>query len=297
MKTVLISALLMGACLFPAFAQEAGQKTFPSADAAAEAMVSAVADNDAKTLSALVGSKAKNVLESGDAKRDAADRAAFLAACKQKLHVLAIDDSHAMLIVGSQNFPFPIPLVKGKAAWYFDGTLAEQEMLARRIGENELATIRACQAYTQAQLEYARLDPDGSGMAKYAEHLQSTKGHHDGLYWAPAPGEVLSPLGPFLAQTGRTQAETGKPFHGYHFRILTSQGADAPGGAYSYIINGHMVAGFALVAYPATYGATGIMTFLVGPAGIVYERDLGQDTPEFGRSLSTFNPDKGWKRL
>jgi hypothetical protein len=188
-------------------------------------------------------------------------------------------------------------LVKGKQAWYFDGELAAQEMRARIIGENELAVIRACQAYTLAQREYAALDPDGSGMAQYAQRFASSKGRHDGLYWAPAPGEVASPLGPFMADLGRTESETGKPFHGYKFRILTSQGASAPGGAYSYLINGHMVAGFALVAYPASYGETGIMTFLMGPAGLVYEKDLGKGTAEAGASLQAFDPDKGWKRI
>ena len=297
MKKQVMAALLTASCMMPALAQEAGQRTFSTPEEASKALVEVVSSGDLPALVSLVGSNAKAILTSGDATQDAADHAAFLKACKEKIQFVKVDDSLTMMVIGAQSFPMPLPLVKKKQVWYFDGVLGLEEVRARRIGKNELSVIRACEAYTQAQRAYAAMDPDGSGIAQYADRFPSSPGKHDGLYWEPAPGEPDSPLGPFLAEAGKTKADVGKAFHGYFFRILTGQGPSAPGGAYSYVINGHMVAGFALVAYPASYGHTGIMTFLVGPSGAIYQRDLKEKTAELGTSMKTFNPNQGWKRL
>ncbi len=297
MKKFMISVLLVASCALPISAQEAGQKTFPTPEAAAKAMIDAVTNKDSKALLALVGNSAKDVLTNGDAKEDAADRLEFLKASKAKLQLLPLDESHTMMVVGAQNFPFPVPLVKKNKVWYFDGALGLDEIRARRIGGNELSVIRACEAYVDAQREYAKMDPEGSGIAHYAERFASTGDKHDGLYWEAGPGKVASPLGPFMAEAGRTSGQVGEPFHGYRYRILTSQGASAPGGAFSYLINGNMVAGFALVAYPATYGETGIMTFVVGPSGVVYQKDLKEQTAQLGSSMKSFDPDATWKKI
>lgn len=297
MKTFITSTLLAASCILPALAQETGQRTFATPEEASKALVEVVNKGDLPALVALVGSNAKAIITTGDAAEDAANHEAFLKACNEKLQLVSLSDSLRMMVIGVQNFPVPLPLVKKKQGWYFDGVLGLEEVRARRIGKNELSVIRACEAYTQAQRSYAAMDPDGSGIAQYADRFLSAPGKHDGLFWTPAPGEAGSPLGPFMAEAGKTGADAGKAFHGYFYRILTGQGPSAPGGAYSYVINGHMVAGHALVAYPANYGHSGIMTFLVGPGGAIYQQDLKDRTAELGASMKTFNPGSGWKRL
>jgi len=279
--------------VLPVAAQEVGQRTFTSPTEASKALVEVVASGDMPSLVNLVGKNAKAILTTGDPSEDAANLDAFLKACREKLQLVSINDSLTMLVVGKQNFPVPLPLVKKKSLWYFDGAIGLEEVRARRIGKNELSVIRACEAYTEAQRAYQAMNPDGSGIAQYADRFLSSAGKHDGLYWESKEGEKPSPLGPFLAEAGKTNADAGKAYHGYFYRILTSQGPTAPGGAYSYVINGHMVAGNAMVAYPASYGHTGIMTFLVGPNGAIYQKDLKDQ----GATVKTFEPGAGWKRL
>jgi len=289
--------LLAAFCVMPTWAQEVGQKTFGTAKEAAQALINAVSSGDQAELLSVVGKGSQAILTSGDSEVDAADKEEFLRASKEKLHLLPLEDDLTMLVVGRENFPFPLPLLKVNNVWHFDAKLGLEEVRARRIGENELNAIRACEAYAQAQREYFNLDPDGAEIAEYADRIVSTSGKHDGLYWPPEPGQRLSPLGPLFAGASEPEAEGGKPFHGYYFRVLTGQGASAPGGAYSYLINSNMVAGFALVAYPADYGESGIMTFLVGPTGTDYEKDFTEATAETGRSMKLFDPGPGWKHI
>ena len=292
-RTILKSTLVCLALALPAAAQEVGQRTFATPAEASKALVEVVTSGDLPSLVNLVGKNAKAMVTSGDPVEDAANHEAFLKACKEKLHLVPMNDSLTMMVIGVQNFPVPLPLVKKKQVWYFDGDAGLEEVRARRIGKNELSVIRACEAYTEAQRAFLAMDPDGSGIAQYADRFLSSPGKHDGLYWEAKEGEKGSPLGPFLAEAGKTNADAGKAYHGYFYRILTGQGPSAPGGAHSYLVNGHMVAGNALVAYPASYGHTGIMTFLVGPNGAIYQKDLKDQ----GASVKTFDPGAGWKRL
>lgn len=298
MKRLFVVGLMAVFSALPLAAQEAGQQTFVHPDEAARALVACLKSGDVQGLTKLVGSQAKSMLHSGDPAEDAANHEAFVKACEDRLQLVPQGDNLMMLVVGKENFPCPLPLVKKKDSWFFDGELGLLEIRARRVGRNELNAIRACEAFVQAQREFHSMDPDGKNLCEYAQKVTSSPGKHDGLYWEAGEGEAASPLGPFLAEAGNVgRGGKGKPFHGYRFRILTSQGASAPGGAYSYLINGHMVAGFALVAYPAEYGNSGIMTFLVGPSGALYQRDLKEKTAEFGSSVKSFDPTAGWKRL
>jgi hypothetical protein len=194
----------------------------------------------------------------------------------------------------------PIPLVRKDGVWFFDTEAGKDEVISRRVGEDELTAIGVCRTYVQAQREYASEDHDASGVLKFAQNLKSAPGARDGLFWAAAPGEEQSPLGPLVAEARaegygpKTQEGKPQPFHGYRFKVLTAQGASAPGGAYSYVINGNMVAGFALVAYPAHWGESGVMTFLVSQSGRVLERNLGQDSADIGASMTEFDPDGDW---
>ena len=254
MNKFLISALLLAGLAAPALAQEPGQRTFATPEEAAKALVEATSANDLAALEKLVGSNAKAMITTGDAAEDAANHEAFVKKSKEKMHLVKVNDSLNTMVIGVENFPVPLPLVKKKQDWYFDGVLGLEEVRARRIGKNELSVIRACEAYTHAQREYAAIDPDSSGIARYAQAFASQSGKHDGLYWEAGPGQSPTPLTGRPDEAANKGAAAGKPFHGYSYRILTGQGPSAPGGAYSYIINGNMVAGFALVAYPASYG-------------------------------------------
>ncbi len=202
------------------------------------------------------------------------------------------------LILGNDAFVFPVPLIKEGSKWFFDGPAGEEVMIIRMIGENELNAISVCEAYVLAQSLYVTKDWDNDGIMHYAAKLGSSKGKKDGLYW-PAygvKGEEESPFGPFLSDNyNRGEGIQPKPYHGYYFKILTSQGADAPGGAFDYMINGYMQAGFALVAFPSDYGVTGVMTFIVSRQGDVYEKDLGKDTVRIAKEIKNYNPDKTWR--
>jgi hypothetical protein len=210
-------------------------------------------------------------------------------------------DTKVILQVGKDEWPFPIPLVKDNTSWRFDSKAGKEEILNRRIGRNELDVIQVCLAYVDAQREYYMRNPQHVALLQYATKFMSTKGKRDGLYWETTADEPPSPLGPFLA---RARSEgynptAGKltPYHGYYYKMLTGQGPKAPGGAYDYVVRGQMVGGFAMVAYPAQYGSSGIMTFIVNHDGVVYEKDLGPNTPALAQAMTKFNPDETWKKL
>lgn len=283
------------------YAAEPSQATFDSPQAGVTALAAAVESNDTKTLRAILGAHGDNLISSGDPVADAKNRAAFIRSYREAHEIEKTGDTRATLVVGKDRWPLPIPLAKANGAWYFDTQKGEQEILDRRIGRNELATIQTCLAIVDAERDYVAKDQDSNGLLEYAAKFVSTPGLHDGLYWEQKPGEPPSPLGPLLAaaaKSGYTSANplTSAPYHGYFYRMLTQQGKDAPGGAYDYLVRGKLIGGFAVVAYPARYGASGVMTFIVNHDGVVYQKDLGKDTPVLAAAITTFNPDLSWKR-
>jgi hypothetical protein len=240
-------------------------------------------------------------VQSGDAVSDRAGRERFLKAYGEASKVARQGDAKAILLVGKDEWPLPIPIVKDSAGWRFDTEQGKEEILNRRIGRNELSTIQAVLAYVDAQREYYLRNPQGDKLLHYAQKFASAQGKRDGLYFPTKAGEKPSPLGPLYASAkaeGYTKGEAGmpSPYHGYHYRIIRAQGANAPGGAYDYVAQGRMIGGFALVAWPASYGNSGVMTFIVNHDGVVYEKDLGPDTAAAVKKITRFNPDKSWKR-
>ena len=227
------------------------------------------------------------------------DRAAFVAAAGKKL-TFEEKDGKVTLVVGTEEWPFPVPLVQSGAKWHFDAVEGREEILARRIGRNELVAIRVCRDYAAAQVEYASKDRDGDKVREYAQHLISTAGTHDGLWWPAVEGGEASPLATELAPYREYLANPSGvpvPFNGYFWRILTAQGEHAPGGAYSYVINGNMIAGFALIGVPAVYRNTGVMTLVVSNHGTIYQKDLGPTTLEAAKAITTFDPDETWSEV
>jgi hypothetical protein len=276
------------------------QKSFESLDDAVNALISAIRAADKKALVEILGAEGRPLVASGD---DVADRAAFKRFVEDydRAHRLEGGSGKVVLYVGDDDFPFPIPLVPDGPHWFWDTDAGNEEILLRRIGRNELAAIQVCLAYVDAQREYYVRDRRGSGILEYAQRLASTPGKQDGLYWETRPGEPQSPLGPLVAQARaegyrrRPEASGRTPYHGYFYRPLFAQGPDAPGGAYDYVVKGHMIGGFALVAFPARYGVSGIMTFIVSHDGVVYEKDLGPKTTQIAEAMKTYNPDGTWK--
>lgn len=266
------------------------QKAYPSAEAAADAFTEALRKADRKALGVVLGTNYKQFVPTGSV--DRVDVESYLAAWDKQHKVNTEGDQKAVISVGDQGWTMPVPIVKRKAGWQFDVVAGADEMRTRRIGRNELATMQAILAYYDAQREYAAVDRNTDGIHEYAQKFVSTKGKKDGLYWESPLGLDESPLGPLLAQ----QKPKGPGYYGYHYKILTGQGKDAPGGAYDYIIGKRMRSGFAAVAWPARYGDTGVMTFMVSHAGIVYEKDLGPSTEAIAPAMTRFNPDSSWKK-
>jgi Protein of unknown function (DUF2950) len=299
MKTLSIAlAIVIG--LQGAVFAAAGQKRFESLDDAVNALVGAFRAADRKALVEILGRKGAPIVWSGDT---VADRAAFqrFVAAYDRAHRLEDGGGKVVLYVGDDDYPLPIPLVPDGPRWFWDTDAGDEELLYRRIGRNELATIQTCLAYVDAQREYYSRDR-GAGILEYAQRLESTKGKRDGLYWPTRPGERPSPLGPLVAEAraaGYTRPEPGKrmPYHGYLYHLLLAQGPDAPGGAYDFVVKGHMIGGFALVAFPATYGVSGIVTFIVSHGGVVYQKDLGAKTAQLANAMKTYNPDKTWTKV
>jgi Protein of unknown function (DUF2950) len=270
------------------------QQRFHTTDQAVNALVGAVRISNRGDMLTILGREAIEIVSSGDDAADAAQRQRFVAAYDAKHNIQMDGDSRAIVIVGQEDFPFPIPLVQKNGMWQFDTAAGKQEILYRRIGRNELDTIQVCLAVVDAQNDYADKDRTGAGRGIYAQRIVSQPGKRDGLYWPASGADDESPLGELFAQASQEGYSVGvnrAPFHGYYYKLLTKQGSNAPGGALDYVVSGKMIGGFALVAFPAYYGNTGVMTFLVNHAGRVYEKDLG----ERGGRITSFNPDQTWK--
>jgi hypothetical protein len=284
-----IGATLLACILVSPLAQ--AQRAYPTPDAASEAFVNALRRNDLPALQKVLGADYKKFIPTGDI--DRADVQNFLAAWDKQHKVYTESEGKALLSAGDHGWTLPVPIIKGKEGWHFDPKAGADEMRTRRIGRNELATMQAVLAYYDAQREYAAKDRNGDGVREYAQRLVSSYGKHDGLYWPDASGQDQSPLGPQF----ESNKSSGPGYHGYHYKILTGQGKDAPGGAYDYIIGKRMRSGFALVAWPVKYGDTGVMSFTISHEGTVYEKDLGPSTDAAARALTHFNPDKTWKKV
>jgi hypothetical protein len=275
------------------------QKRFARPAAALSALVEAVGKDDKTAMLAILGSDAEEVVSSGDEVEDAGARKRFVASAHERTRFETLDQGHAVAHLGKDDWPFPIPLVKDAEGWRFDTAAGKDELLNRRIGRNELAAIAVAREFVDAQREYASKDR-GDGVGVYAQRLLSTPGKRDGLYWEDPAGNDESPMGPLVAKADAegyaVQQSAGTPqvYHGYFFRLLTGQGEHAPGGARSYVKDGRMTGGFALVAWPAEPGNSGVMTFIVGPQGIVFEKNLGAQTAELAKAMTTFDPDPAW---
>jgi hypothetical protein len=272
------------------------QQSFNSPDDAAAALASAVKSGIRQDIVKVLGPDGEDIIASGDETADKSERDMFTTAYDAK-HSVKVDGNKATLIVGPDDFPFPVPLFKAKAGWEFDTKEGRQEILYRRIGRNELDTIQTCLAFVDAEDEYADKDRgDGSGV--YAQRIVSSPGKTDGLYWPSDKND--SPLGALAAEASAEGYKAGsepRPYHGYYYRVLTQQGASAPGGAMNYIVKGKMIGGFALVAWPADYANSGVVTFIVSHSGIVYEKDLGENTAAIAGGMTSFDPDKSWRKV
>ena len=274
------------------------QMRFGAPEAAVEVLLTALKNNDDGTLLALFGLEYADRLLSTDKAAAKETRMRLYDAAQKKMTVRKDTADRAILVIGPDAWPFPIPLVRSGTDWRFHTAEGMEEIINRRIGANELNVITVCHAYLAAQRQYASKIRDQSGVRKFAQRIVSTAGAQDGLYWDPAVanGEE-SPFGPLVAEFRGGGRQPGDPYHGYYFRILTRQGKSVPGGPYSYVINGNMIAGFALVAFPAEYGKTGVMTFLVSHHGQVYQKDLGPRTAEIAKAMQEYNPDKTWTEV
>ena len=277
------------------------QKVFPSPDAAVAALVEAVKAKDEPALREALGKRGVDLIGLRDPSADAKRFDRFLSAYQESNTLVPQGDARVVLEVGKDAWPFPIPLVAVAGGWRFDARLGEQEVLARRIGRNELEAMQVCLAIADAEHEYASVDWNKNGVVEYALRFTSTPGKRDGLYWESSEEEPQSPLGPLVAAAGIDSgapraAEQRIPYHGYYYRILTRQGKNAKGGARSYVVHGEMIGGFALLAYPARYGQTGVKSFMLNHDGVLYEKDLGKDTASVAARMRAFDPDPSWTR-
>ena len=294
MMALVVAALLLG----QSCSTTSTQSKFATPDDAAKALMQALKTDNMDQITEIFGREALEAVASGDAVSDKRDREVIGLAMEQSWRWAPLEADRKELIVGDEQWPFPVPLVKVGEQWRFDSERGKQEVLARRIGRNELGVIDLCYAYVNMQKEYSADSHDGKKAGLFAQRLRSTPGHQDGLYWSVQPGEKESPLGDLAAEAaaeGYAQNKTSAtPFWGYQYRILTAQGAAAPGGKKSYVVDGELSGGFALVAFPAIYGSSGIMTFIVNQDGTVYQKDLGADTVNLGTRMAEYNPDGSW---
>jgi hypothetical protein len=306
MKSLFLK-LIRGACVFGALAMPlhafaAQEEQFATPEDAVKALTTATENRDTNALRTIFGPELHS-LRSADTVQASNRFALFAHRLSEKVDLQRESDGRIILNIGNDEWPFPIPLVSQNGQWYFDTAAGKEEILNRRIGMNELGTIRVCHAYVDAQREYERRDHAGDGVCQYAQHLRSSPGTHDGLYWKAEEGTEMSPFGPLIAAAhvegyrheSKIMTDVQQPYHGYYFKILTRQGRHAPGGKYNYIINGRMIAGFALVAWPAEWGNSGIMTFIVNQQGNVCEKNLGPDTAKRAERMTTYDPDPSWK--
>ena len=283
-------------------AKDVKQLTFSSPEEAVRAMVEALNSKDLKALEAIFGPGSRDLITSGDPVADQSGREQFLKLYGEK-NRLEQTANKVVLSVGNEDWPFPISMVKKDAFWRFDIEEGSEEILARRIGRNELNAIQVCLAYVDAQKEYAIKDRDGDGVLAYAQKFLSDPGKKNGLYWKAKKGDEQSPLGPLVGAaqekgySGKQSEEKPIPYHGYYYRILNAQGKNAPGGAYDYMAKRKMIGGFALVAHPAKYASSGVMTFIVNHDGAVYQKDLGPNTEKAAQAIKLFNPDSMWEKV
>jgi hypothetical protein len=300
---VLWVLLILGFGTVPAvLAQESGQKTFSSLTEATDAFATAVQNHDQAAMLAILGPSGSELISSGDAVADRTKQDTFASNYNASHQFAAAGDGRTFLYIGPENWPTPIPLQKNGSQWYFDTNYGKQEILYRRIGSNELNVIKVCAAIADAQWDYYNEVRDGASVHQYAQRFRSTPGTQNGLYWQVKPGAQPpeSPLGPLVAEAaseGYQHHTNGQPhpFHGYVYRLLTSQGANAPGGAQNYIVDGKMTGGFALVAYPVSYRDSGVMTFVVDKDGQVYQKDLGPNTTQIASEMVAYDPDATWR--
>lgn len=300
----IVSLLAASTLVFAWSALEAAvapQTVFSSPEDALKALVEAVKAKDKAALEQIFGPSAKD-LRSSDEVQAAAESEEFAKHVAEKADFVKESDSRVILQIGNENWPFPIPLVRKNGQWSFDTEAGREEILNRRIGEDELTAILVCRSYVKAQREYALKDWEGNEVLAYAQKLRSDPGRKNGLFWRAKPGEEVSPFGELVARAWMEGYKKEKaafreepaPFHGYYFRILTRQGKNAPGGKYNYVINGNMVGGFALVAFPSNWGKSGVMTFIVNQQGKVFQKNLGPDTMKVAQEMKGYDPDKSW---
>ena len=292
-------AFVAAALAFLMFATGAlAQERFGTPDDAVNALIAAAKSADQAALVRVLGPGSREIVSSGDPVADASARQRVIEAYDAKHQVAMEGEDKAVLVIGGEDWPFPIPLVRAKGQWSFDTAAGREEILLRRIGRDELRTIETCLAYVDAQDDYAEKGIAGTGV--YAQRIVSTAGKKDGLYWPVQSGEEGSPLGELAAAAAAEGYRAGQqriPYHGYYYKVLTRQGPDAAGGALDYVVRGKMIGGFALVAYPAEYRSSGVMTFIVNHKGKVYEKDLGPGTRGIAESMTTFNPDSTWRAV
>ncbi|HEY1922444.1 MAG TPA: DUF2950 domain-containing protein [Tepidisphaeraceae bacterium] len=282
---------------------EAAQATFDSPDQAIQALVDAVRSNNSDLLKEILGPGSDQLLSSGDEVADQQNRGKFISSFDEKHSLVSGDNGEMTLIVGTEDWPMPIPIMSDGHKWHFDTASGLDEIVSRRIGKNELSTIQTCLAIVDAEREYVQMDPEGDNLPDYAQKFFSDPGQKNGLYWPTASNEQPSPLGSLVADatnegytTQANPSDAPRPYHGYIYRILKSQGPNAPGGACDYVVNGKMIGGFAVIAHPAEYGNSGVMTFIVDHHGAVYQKDLGSDTASEAKSITEFDPDSSWQK-
>jgi len=300
----LLAMLLITAIALPALAAPAarGQKAFASAEDAAAALAAASKSGNTKEIIAILGPGSAKIISSGDPVADKAGLERFSRLYDEKHLLEGADGDRAILVLGNEDFPFAVPLVKKGDKWRFDAKAGKEEIINRRIGRNELAVISLMHSYVDAQREYITMDRDSDAVKEFAQKFRSTPGKKDGLYWEAKDGAEMSPLGPLVAKAdsegyAKSKRVDKSPYQGYLFKILKAQGANVEGGAFDYVVNGKMILGFALVAYPAEYGNSGIMTFVINQNGIVYQKDLGKNTGRIAAAMKSYNPDKSWKKV
>jgi hypothetical protein len=273
----------------------AAQSKFATPQEAARAVVEAAGNDDTAALLKIFGPAGRDIVQSGDAASDKAGRAEFSRLAEEKLQIRQDAEDRATIVAGADEWPFPVPLVRQNGQWHFDSARGRVEVLARRIGRNEMNAMEVCRGYVEAQIEYAAHDRDADGTLEYAQKIISSPGKRDGLYWEGENENLVPKAFGDAAAAMLAEGKKPVPYHGYYFHILKAQGPDADGGARDYMVKGEMAGGFALVAYPAQYGVSGIHTFIVNHTAVVYEKDLGATTATVARQMTRFNPDKSWK--
>jgi hypothetical protein len=294
-KTIFAFALCLVLCSGPLSATE--QKTFATPTEAVHALIAAIESGDQDALLAVFGDDGKDLVSSGDAVQDKNGREGFLKSYKAKHAILTEDANTRVLQVGTKDWEMPIPIVQEGGKWRFDTAAGKQELLYRRIGANELGAIAVCRGFIAAQADYAAVGHDGLPAGIYAQKLRSEPGKQNGLYWETKEGETPSPAGPFLAQAAEEGYQKGDPYHGYYYHGLKAQGAAVKGGAKSYLVDGQLKGGVALVAYPVQYKNSGVMTFLINQDGVIYQKDLGENTDDIAKAMTEYNPDSSWTKV